>query len=172
MWKYTGVERPAFAVSPKTGEESVWDHPRPPVTLRDVREVVVRHIGEIIAKSSKTIRVCETASPPTFYLPPEDVQTEYLRRSPSTSFCEWKGEVTYWSLVMPGLPKLSKVAWSYENPNSNFENIRGFFSFYPSRVDCFVEGIRVQPQPGGFYGGWITPEIVGPFKGEPGTAAW
>lgn len=172
MWKYTGLKRPPFAVAPSAGEESVWDYPRPPATKRDMREVLVQHAGNVIARTSEAVRVCETASPPTFYLPPTDVRVDYLQRSSSSSFCEWKGEATYWSLIIPGTPKLSKVAWSYEKPNSNCEQIRGFFSFYPLHVDCFVEGIRVQPQPGGFYGGWVTPEIVGPFKGEPGTSAW
>jgi uncharacterized protein (DUF427 family) len=111
----------------------------------------------------------ETASPPTFYLPPDDVHQHLLVAADGRSVCEWKGAARYWALpTNPDLP----VAWNYPSPRPPFEKLKGFFSFYPGRVACFVDGERVEPQPGGFYGGWITSDVVGPFKGEPGTGHW
>ena len=117
------------------------------------------------------MRVLETASPPVFYLPPDDVRTELLARERGRSMCEWKGPATYWSLKADGR-EVSHCAWSYERPFPEFTEIRGYLSFYPSKLECYVDGHRVEPQPGGFYGGWVTPEVVGPFKGEPGTGGW
>jgi len=171
MWKYKGDIRPPFAHKPKENEESVWDYPRPPVLDQDSRLVTVKTGDTIIAKTSSAIRVLETASPPTFYIPPEDVAKEYLEKAPGSSFCEWKGKATYWNVIVNGR-EIPKAAWSYNNPNSRFEPIDGFYSFYPGLVDCFVDGEKVKPQPGGFYGGWVTSEIVGPMKGEPGTGGW
>ncbi|QDU73712.1 hypothetical protein Pan97_07100 [Bremerella volcania] len=171
-WKNTGQNRPAFAIEPKEGEESVWDYPRPPVIVEDNREVIVRSGQVIIAHTTRSLRICETASPPTFYLPPSDVDQKYLSRTASRTFCEWKGQATYWSLAIPEQLEKANIGWSYERPSVEFEPIQGFFSFYPGRIDCFVDGHAVLPQAGNFYGGWITPEIVGPFKGEPGTFGW
>lgn len=171
MWKYTGNERPPFADEPKEGEESVWDYPRPPVTDSDSRHIVVQAGGKTIAETKRAIRVLETASPPTFYIPPDDVNSELLEKASGTSFCEWKGQATYWDVIVDG-EKAAKAAWSYHNPSDRFKEIDGYFSFYPALVDCYVDGEKVIPQPGGFYGGWVTPEIVGPMKGEPGTGGW
>ncbi|GAB5409287.1 MAG: hypothetical protein BalsKO_16520 [Balneolaceae bacterium] len=107
----------------------------------------------------------ETASPPTFYLPPSDIKTEYLRKATGTSLCEWKGKAQYWDVLIND-KVLEKAGWSYPDPFEEFANIKGYLSFYPSVLECFVNGERVKPQPGGFYGGWITSEIVGPVKGE------
>ena len=172
LWKNIGKQRPAFAIGPAEGQESVWDYPRPPAILSDEREVVVRFREVEVARTTRAVRVCETASPPTFYLPAADVTAEYLRPADGGSFCEWKGQATYWSLAIPDYPLQRNVGWSYEQPLPEFNTIRGFLSFYPAKVDCYVAGHAVKPQPGGFYGGWITPEIVGPFKGEPGTSGW
>ncbi len=172
MWKNTGQTRPPFAIPPRDGQESVWDYPRPPAIVPDEREVVVSFRGIEIARTTRAVRICETASPPTFYLPAPDVAAVYLRRSDGQSFCEWKGQATYWSLALPEHPVQDNVGWSYAQPFPEFDAIRGYFSFYPAHVDCYVDGHMVKPQPGGFYGGWITPEIVGPFKGEAGTAGW
>jgi uncharacterized protein (DUF427 family) len=125
----------------------------------------------VIAETERSRRVLETASPPTFYLPPDDVNMGLLQRAAGSSRCEWKGEARYWSLA-GGASGRQPVAWSYPQPLPGFEDIRGFLSFYPGRVECYVDGERVRPQPGLFYGGWITPEIVGPFKGQPGTEGW
>lgn len=171
MWKYNGKERPHFADKPGKEEESVWDYPRPPALSPDRRTVEIRWMGKQIARSSSIIRLLETASPPGFYLPPEDVIDEYFTVSERTSFCEWKGSATYYDIDVNGR-KLPLAAWSYDNPNPAFRSIAGYISFYPGKVDCFVGSIKVKPQPGQFYGGWLTPEIVGPVKGEPGTGGW
>ncbi|UCF19231.1 MAG: DUF427 domain-containing protein [Gemmatimonadota bacterium] len=170
-WRYRGQTRPDFAIEPTEDQESVWDYPRPPRLERDGRRVEVRSGDVLVADSRRAIRVLETASPPTFYLPPDDVSREHLERASGTSICEWKGQADYWSLRL-GERLIEKVAWSYAAPLEGFEAIADYFSFYPARVECRVDGQRVEPQPGGFYGGWVTAEIVGPFKGEPGTGAW
>lgn len=170
-WRYRGDVRPPFAIAPAPGQESVWDYPRPPRVAADSRRVVVAHAGTTIADSRAALRVLETASPPVFYLPPRDVRSELLRSSPATSLCEWKGRARYWSVRVGGRI-LPDVAWSYPEPFLEFEAIAGYVSFYPGRLECFVDDERVRPQPGGFYGGWVTDEVVGPFKGEPGTGTW
>ena len=170
-WRWYGRERPSFAVAPGPGQESVWDYPRPPRVASDAREVVVRAGDVELARTSIALRVLETASPPTFYLPPEDVRTEHLERTGGTSWCEWKGAATYWDVVLDGR-RLERVAWSYDDPTPPFAALRGHLGFYPAHLACFVGGVRVTPQPGRFYGGWVTPEIVGPIKGEPGSEGW
>ncbi|UCE85590.1 MAG: DUF427 domain-containing protein [Deltaproteobacteria bacterium] len=170
-WRYVGQERPPFAVAPAAGQESVWDYPRPPRVEPDAREVVVRVGATEIARTRRSVRVLETASPPTFYIPREDVRSELLEPSAGSSRCEWKGEARYWNVILPD-QRLGRVAWSYPDPFPGFEAIRDHLSFYPARVECGVGSIRVEPQPGRFYGGWVTPEIVGPFKGEPGSEGW
>jgi uncharacterized protein (DUF427 family) len=170
-WRYFGQERPPFAVEPQAGQESVWDYPRPPRLEADTREVVVRFDGIELARTRQARRVLETASPPTFYIPREDVNSEFLRPAPGASRCEWKGAARYWT-VSTHSAHVEAAAWSYEDPLPAFESIRGHVSFYPGRVECTVGGVRVLPQPGGFYGGWITPEVVGPFKGDPGSSGW
>ena len=164
-WEYRGQRRPSFAVEPNEGEESVWDYPRPPAVVDDNREVVVMFGKELIAKSTNSKRVLETASPPTFYIPPEDVNTSKLVRSNNSSRCEWKGEATYWHLKTDQRV-INNIAWTYQQPYEEFEEIEEYFAFYPGKLDCFVDEKKVKAQPGGFYGGWITPEIVGPVKGE------
>lgn len=171
-WTYRGEVRPDFAERPRDGQESVWDYPRPPRAEADSREVVVRWSDTIIAQTKRAWRVLETASPPTFYLPAADVRTDLLAESPGGSVCEWKGQARYWSLLLPEIPPLQNAAWCYEQPFEGFEPIAGYISFYPGMLACDVGGNRVAPQPGNLYGGWITPEIVGPFKGEPGTQSW
>jgi len=169
MWQYTGRERPPFAVEPGPEQESVWDYPRPPAVLADEREVIVVAGGERIARSRRALRVLETASPPTFYLPSEDVTPGALVPCRGASRCEWKGAARYFALAAdPGTP----VAWDYPEPNDAYAALAGHLAFYPARVACFVDGVAVQPQAGGFYGGWVTPELAGPWKGEPGTGHW
>lgn len=169
MWQYYGQQRPDFAAPPGPDQESVWDYPRPPALVRDNRRVEVRAGDRVVATTSAGYRVCETASPPTFYLPPEDVDQDTLVAAAGGSVCEWKGAAAYWALADdPAMP----VGWTYPRPRSRFDAIRDYYAFYPGRIACFVDGIRVEPQPGRFYGGWITPDVVGPFKGEPGTGHW
>ncbi len=170
MWKFRGQKRPEFAVVPGTGQESVWDYPRPPKLAADGRLVKVCYGEQTVASSNKTYRVLETASPPSFYIPSEDVIWEFLRSTTGRSVCEWKGVANYWSLSSD--PKVGVVGWSYPGPPTVFEKIRNYVAFYPAVVTCYVSNERVRAQPGGFYGGWITDEIVGPFKGAPGTEHW
>ncbi len=171
MWQYRGQRRPSFAQTPGPGQESVWDYPRPPALVRDERLVRVCIGDRVLAESASCFRVLETASAPTFYLPAGDVDQALLRASATRSFCEWKGVASYWT-VIDGERELVDAGWSYPEPSAAFAAVAGYFSFYPSRLDCFVGDERVRAQPGGFYGGWVTDEVVGPFKGEPGTRGW
>ena len=170
MWQYTGAERPPFADAPGPGQESVWDYPRPPALVACSRDVQVSADGEMLAHSSRCWRLLETASPPTYYLPPGDVNMALLVAVAGSSFCEWKGSASYWGLL--SRPGDDAVAWSYPDPGERFAELRGAVAFYPGRVVCTVDGERVRPQPGYFYGGWITDDLVGPWKGEPGTGHW
>jgi len=167
-WRYTGVERPAFARDPAEGQRSVWDFPRPPAIEPVVVEVSVRHESQQIAQTRSCLRVLETGSPPTYYIPGPDIEPGLLRPATDRSLCEWKGDAHYWDLAL-GRGERLQVAWSYPEPFPEFERLRDHFSFYPSRVECRVGSIRAESQPGGYYGGWVTPELTGPFKGEPGT---
>jgi len=164
QWHYRGEQRPDFALNPGPDEESVWDYPRPPRISADRRRVEVRHEGELVASTSRAVRVLETASPPTFYITPEDVRQERLIESGRRSMCEWKGVAIDFDLK--GGP--DSVAWCYRQVFPEFASLAGWFAFYPARLDCRLDGERVRPQPGGYYGGWLTNEIVGPVKGEPG----
>jgi len=152
--------------------ESVWDYPRPPRIEPSSRLVQVVFNGRTVAETRESVRVLETSHPPTYYLPPEGVRREYLHPTDRMSACEFKGLATYYSLVVDGTVS-ENAAWSYHDPTPGFEGIRDYVAFYPGRVDaCYVDGERVQAQEGNFYGGWITSEIRGPFKGGPGTAGW
>ena len=171
MWEFKGRSRPPFAIEPGPGQESVWDYPRPPILVPDDRRVVVTLDSGAIAESNRCFRVLETASPPAFYIPPEDIDAETLRRAAGASFCEWKGVAQYWASAN-AQTGAGAIGWSYSRPTAAFAKIAGYFSFYPGRVECRVDGERVRPQPGDFYGGWITNDVVGPFKGDPGTGHW
>jgi uncharacterized protein (DUF427 family) len=149
----------------------VWDYPRPPRLEPDAREIIVRWGALEVARTRRSIRVLETAHPPSFYLPWEDVARDLFHEAPGSSFCEWKGPARYWSLI-DGDRRLPAVAWSYPQPLPGGEALADCVALYPNALECRVGGAPVTPQPGGFYGGWITPELVGPFKGEPGTEAW
>jgi len=116
-------------------------------------------------------RVLETASPPAIYIPPDDVRLQLLQPYPDSSEYEWKGIAHYWALKTAER-STRPVGWSYPSPTAPFAALAGYFSFYPARVECYVDGERVQPQSSEFYGGWVTHEIAGPFKGLPGTESW
>jgi uncharacterized protein (DUF427 family) len=166
------LPRGVSPVRPKPGQESVWDYPRPPALEPSTRRVTVRIGSIVIADSTAAFRVMETSHPPTWYLPRADIADGYLRRSTARgSVCEWKGSATYWD-VLAGDHVLPAVGWSYESPTPRFVPITGYLSFMPGQIDCAIDGERVLPQAGGFYGGWITPDVVGPFKGEPGSWGW
>jgi uncharacterized protein (DUF427 family) len=151
-------------------KESVWDYPRPPRMEPDGRRILVRHGELVLADSRRSYRVLETSHPPVFYVPPEAVRTDRLTRSSIRTMCEFKGVAHYWDLR--GASTIPQVAWSYPTPLPGYEDIAGWFAFYADRVECFVDRERARPQASGFYGGWITSEIVGPFKGHPGSQAW
>jgi uncharacterized protein (DUF427 family) len=171
QWRWRGRDRPSFAVTPGAGQESVWDYPRPPRLAADNREVVVRWGTIEVARTTRAIRVLETAHPPSFYLPWQDVARHLFRQAPGSSFCEWKGPAVYWTLE-DGEHRSPTVAWSYPAPLAGAEALAECVSFYANALECRVAGHLVAPQPGGFSGGWVTPELVGPFKGEPGSGAW
>lgn len=152
--------------------ESVWDYPRPPRVEATARRVRVMFDGEVIADSTRALRVLETSHPPVYYIPLDDVRREYLVPSRRHSFCEFKGRADYFTLAHDG-HRSPEAAWSYPHPSPGYQQLADHVAFYPGRVDaCFVDDERVEPQAGDFYGGWITADIVGPFKGGSGTAGW
>jgi len=152
--------------------ESVWDYPRPPRAEPSTRRIRVVFGGVTVADTTHAIRVLETSHPPAYYVPPEDVRSEYLRPSRRRTYCEFKGQASYYDLVA-GEREVRDAAWYYPDPNERFAAIRDHVAFYPGRVDaCFVDEEEVVAQAGDFYGGWLTSDIEGPFKGGPGTAGW
>ena len=152
--------------------ESVWDYPRPPRVEASQKPVRVEFAGEVIAETTRAYRVLETSHPPVFYIPLEDVRGEFLRPSRRRTYCEFKGEAGYYDLVAGGR-EVREAAWYYPEPSARYEVLRDHVAFYPGRVDAaWVGDEQVTPQEGDFYGGWITSEIEGPFKGGPGTAGW
>lgn len=151
----------------------MWDYPRPPVAEPTDAEVVVRHQGHTVARTTGAIRVLETSQPPAFYLPPGDVDFSVLTPSDAVTMCEWKGPATYWNLTVPDTPTVTDAAWVYHNPHPRFASIDGYVAFYAQKVDeCWVADEQVEANAGSFYGGWITSKVVGPFKGGPGTWGW
>ncbi|GAM01796.1 MULTISPECIES: DUF427 domain-containing protein [Sphingomonas] len=154
------------------GQESVWTYPRPAIAEPSPRHVRIAHRGIVIADTRAAVRTLETSHPPSWYLPPADINQGVLRRSDRRSFCEWKGEAIYWHVTL-GETVLRDVAWSYPNPMPGFAILRDHLAFYAGPFDhCTVDGEQVRPQPGGFYGGWITADLAGPFKGVPGSMGW
>ena len=159
-------------IAPGPGQESVWDYPRPPrVEPVDARLAVVLG-GETIAATARGYRVLETTHPPNYYLPLDDVAPGVLERGAGGSFCEFKGGAHYWTVRGGGRIERD-AAWGYDRPNPGFELLAGHVAFYAALMDaCFVDGERATPQPGGFYGSWITSAVTGPFKGGPGSQGW
>jgi uncharacterized protein (DUF427 family) len=153
------------------GEESVWSYPRPPRLEQAERRIRVELDGIVIADSTWALRVLETAHPPTYYVHPDDVDLVLLGPVAGGSWCEWKGRATYWA-VETSTRRVEGGAWSYQAPCSSFAALADHFAFYPSLLDCFVDDERVSAQPGGFYGGWVTRDLAGPFKGGPGSTGW
>jgi uncharacterized protein (DUF427 family) len=152
--------------------ESVWDYPRPPRVEASPRRVRVVFADQLIVDTKRAVRVLETSHPPVYYVPLDDVQSEFLVPSRHRTFCEFKGTASYVDLVV-GDRRSGNAGWLYEHPSKGFEQLAGTVAFYPGRVDrCLVDEEIVRPQEGDFYGGWITDEITGPFKGGPGTRGW
>jgi uncharacterized protein (DUF427 family) len=158
-------------VEPGPGQESVWSYPRPPRLEATTRRLQVLFRGTTLADTRRGFRVLETSHPPTYYLPPADVRMDLLTRTDKASFCEWKGMAHYYA-IGEGEHHLASSAWGYDDPTPPFAAIAGHVAFYAAPFECFVDGERVTPQPGGFYAGWITRDLVGPFKGTPGTSGW
>jgi uncharacterized protein (DUF427 family) len=157
---------------PKPGQESVWDYPRPPRVEATPKRIRIIFNGVVIADSTNAKRVLETSHPPAYYIPQADIRMEYLTPTRQQTFCEFKGGASYWTITVDGR-SADNVAWGYKNPSKGFEPIANHLAFYVSRVDeAYVGDERAQAQAGDFYGGWITSDIVGPFKGEPGTWGW
>ncbi len=159
-------------IEPGPGQESVWDYPRPPRVEPCAAHLRIVIDDMTIAETRVSVRVLETSHPPVYYLPPASVRMDLLREASHGSYCEWKGQADYYSLQLDDR-LLPNVAWSYRTPTRRFASIAGYLAFYPSKMDaCYVDGERVQSQAGDFYGGWITQNIVGPFKGGPATWGW
>jgi len=154
------------------GQESVWDYPRPPRVERSDELVEVRLGGRVVARSDRTLRVLETSHPPTYYLPEDAFAPGVLQPVEGRTYCEYKGVAAYYDLVAGGVVA-PRAAWTYPAPTAGFEQILGYVAVMPGAVDsCTVDGEVVRPQEGGFYGGWVTSRVVGPFKGGPGTWGW
>jgi uncharacterized protein (DUF427 family) len=157
---------------PGPGQESVWEYPRPPRLERTTARLQVVLGGQVVADTTEGHRVLETSHPPTYYLPPESFVPGSVRPVSGSTVCEWKGEAAYGDLLGGGVVA-RRAAWWYPRPTEAFVPIAGHIAVMPGLVDaCFVDGERVVAQPGGFYGGWITSAVVGPFKGAPGTHGW
>lgn len=164
-----------FSVRPDPvlpGQKSVWGYPRPPRAEPTSRRVRIVHGGTTLADTSSSIRTLETSHPPTYYIPQTDIAMSLLTPTDRTSFCEWKGYAVYWTCAIAG-SVFDNVGWSYPDPTPRFAALRDHIAFYASPFDqCLVSEAQVVPQPGGFYGGWITPDVAGPFKGVPGSSFW
>jgi uncharacterized protein (DUF427 family) len=159
-------------ITPRPGQESVWDYPRPPRLEPSSKQIKIVVNDIIIADSCNTYRVLETSHPPAYYIPPQDIKIEYLQPTNHRSFCEWKGFANYYNLKVIDR-QVANAAWYYAEPSANFAAIKNYVAFYPSKIDgCYVDGELAQAQPGDFYGGWITQDIVGPFKGDVGSWGW
>jgi uncharacterized protein (DUF427 family) len=157
---------------PGPGQESVWDYPRPPRLEPFAGRLAVELGGQLVADADRGWRVLETSHPPTYYLPREAFRAGALRDAAGSSWCEWKGRARYFDLVADGTVA-PRAAWNYPDPTPGFTALRDAIAVMPGLVDrCTVNGETVVPQPGGFYGGWVTSGVVGPFKGGPGSAGW
>lgn len=163
---------PPAPIPPGPGQESVWDYPRPAIAEPTAKRIQIRFAGALLADSTRAYRILETSHPPSYYLPPEDVDAALLVASKHRSLCEWKGQARYFDVVAGGR-RAENAAWAYPAPTAAFAPIRDFIAVYPQLMEaCLVDGETATPQPGGFYGGWITRDVVGPFKGAPGSMGW
>lgn len=152
--------------------ESVWDYPRPPALEVVSERIRIEFCGVPIADSLNAKRILETSHPPVYYLPLSDIKPGVLKPRPGTSWCEWKGRASYYDVALEDCVA-KKAAWFYPNPSPAFQDIANYVAFYADKMDaCYIGDERVEAQPGSFYGGWITSNIVGPFKGGKGTIGW
>ena len=163
---------PVERVVPGPGQESVWDYPRPPRVEAVAERLRVVIDGTTVADTVNGLRVLETAGAPVYYFPPQDVRLDLLESTSRMTVCEWKGTAVYHTYAATGR-SVAEVAWSYPNPSPGYELIAGHLAFYAAKVDeAWVGEELATPQPGGFYGGWVTSRIAGPMKGEPGSMGW
>ncbi|MFO8098903.1 MAG: DUF427 domain-containing protein [Salinibacter sp.] len=163
---------PSDRIEPDPGQESVWDYPRPPALEHADQRIRVVFHNTTLADSTDAFRVLETSHPPVYYLPPRDIATEHLERDQRTSMCEFKGRAVYYTVTV-GDRSAPASAWAYPNPTERYAALQDHVAFYPSKMDaCFVGDEEARAQEGDFYGGWVTDDIVGPFKGGPGTIGW
>lgn len=154
------------------GRESVWDYPRPPSVEPFHGLIQIVYGGIMVVNSTLAQRVLETSHPPGYYIPKADILMDMLFPTPRTTICEFKGVASYWGITVDG-QREPDIAWSYENPRAGYAAIRGYLAFYAGKMDgCYVDGEKVNAQLGDFYGGWVTSNITGPFKGGPGTRGW
>jgi uncharacterized protein (DUF427 family) len=159
-------------IQPGPGQESVWDYPRPPRLEESQKHIQVIFNGVVIAETRQAKRVLETSHPPVYYIPPQDVKLEYFTPTSRTTFCEFKGAASYYSIRVGDKTALN-AAWYYPHPTASYTELANYIAIYPGKMDaCFVDGERVQAQEGDFYGGWVTSDVVGPFKGGAGTLGW
>jgi uncharacterized protein (DUF427 family) len=159
-------------IQPGPGQESVWDYPRPPRVEPSGQRVVVSFGGVVIADTRDALRVLETSHPPAYYLPRSAFSRDVLSSAPGSSVCEYKGRAAYLDVRAGGVTA-RRAAWTYPSPAPGYEILGDHVSLYPGAMDaCELDGERVVPQEGDFYGGWITSRVVGPFKGAPGTLGW
>jgi len=165
-WQYRGQLRPPFAQYPADTEESVWDYPRPPAVERVHHRLTVRDGTKVIAETSNGRRVLETAGAPTYYFPPGDVFVDLMIEQ-RTTLCEWKGRAQSLQVLSH-----AGAAWRYVELFPEYEGLYLWVSFYPALLACYVDEELASPQPGGYYGGWMTTGIVGPVKGGPGSEGW
>lgn len=171
-WLERTPVRPESIVEPEPGQESVWDYPRPPRLERERRRVRVELGGVVVADTNEAFRVLETSHPPTYYLPPIAFRPGSLVPASGESLCEWKGLARYFDVV-GGESRAPRGAWSYPDPFEEFAELTAHVSVYVGLMDaCWVGEHRATPQPGGFYGGWVTSLVAGPFKGAPGSSGW
>ena len=157
----------------RTGQESCWNYPRPPIAVPSDEHVIVEFGGLVVCETRRSIRVLETSHPPTYYLPRDDWADGSLEPAPGSSYCEWKGHAEYWTVIGGDGTRAESAAWSYPTPVASFASLTGAVAVYPAAMSRItVDGEVVRAQPGGFYGGWITSRVVGPFKGGPGSRGW
>ena len=154
-------------------QESVWDYPRPPLAEPVARRAVVRHGGVVVVDTADLVRVLETSHPPTYYLPRAAFDPAVLVTGEGRTRCEWKGVARYVDLVVPGVEPLPGIGWWYPRPDRRYPVLSDRVALHAGPLDeVTLDGEVVVAQPGGFYGGWITADVVGPFKGGPGSAWW
>ena len=168
-WRWDGRARPPFADVPVSGQVSVWDFPRPPSIEPVPAELEVRCGGRLVARTSNGMRVCETASAPAYYFPPGSVDAALATATGRQFHCEWKGISEAVQISSSGI---ANAGWRLTAVYPEFERLFGWTAFYPQAVDCFIDGTQVAPQPGGYYGGWVTADLAGPIKGGAGSAGW